>query len=83
MMLVVSGIAVGLIAFILYALDRKAKGEPIAWDTAAKLTMFSGLITSGVVFATTAEIPAVVETVKEAAGELPVAQEMFVGVPTF
>jgi hypothetical protein len=83
MMLVVSGIAVGLIAFILYALDRKAKGEPIAWDTAAKLTTFSGLITSGVVFATTAEIPAVVETVKEAVGELPAVQEMFVGVPTF
>ena len=83
MMLVVSGIAVGLIAFILYALDRKAKGEPIAWDTAAKLTTFSGLITSGVVFATTAEVQAVVETVKEAAGELPVVQEMFVGVPTF
>ena len=57
-MLVVAGIAVGLIAFILYALDRKAKGEPIAWDTAAKLTMFSGLVTSGVVFATTADVPA-------------------------
>jgi hypothetical protein len=83
MMLVVSGIAVGLIAFILYALDRKAKGEPIAWDTAAKLTMFSGLVTSGVVFATTADVPAVVETVKEAAAELPAVQEMFVGVPTF
>lgn len=82
-MLVVSGLAVGLIAFILYALDRKAKGEPIAWDTAAKLTTFSGLITSGVVFATTTDVPAVVESVKEAAAHISDAQEMFVGVPTF
>lgn len=83
MMIVVAGLAVGLIAFILYALDRKSKGESIAWDTAAKLTTFSGLITSGVVFATTADVPAVVETVKQAAAEVPVTQDMFVGVPTF
>lgn len=84
-MIVVAGVAVGLIAFILYALDRKAKGEPIAWDTAAKLTTFSGLVTSGVVFATTADVPTVVETVKESvsAASIPDVQEMFVGVPTF
>ncbi len=69
-----------LVCFILYALDRKSKGEPIAFDTAGKLSLFGGLLTSGVVFATTSEIPAVVETVTEA---IPDVQDMFVGKPTF
>lgn len=78
MMIIVSGVAVALVCFILYALDRKSKGEPIAWDTASKLSIFGGLLTSGVVFATTAEV---VETVKDIVPE--VTQEMFVGKPTF
>lgn len=81
MMLVVSGVAVALVCFILYALDRKSKGEPIAWDTAGKLSVFGGLLTSGVVFATTADIPTVVEVAKEATTEI--AQDMFVGKPSF
>lgn len=80
-MLIISGVAVALVCFILYALDRKSKGEPIMWDTAGKLSLFGGLLTSGVVFATTADIPQVIEVVKE---ELPeITQDMFVGKPTF
>lgn len=69
-----------LVCFILYALDRKSKGEHIAFDTAGKLSLFGGLLTSGVVFATTSEIPTVVEAVTEA---IPDVQDMFVGKPTF
>lgn len=80
-MIVIAGVAVALVCFILYALDRKSKGEPIAWETASKLSMFGGLLTSGIVFATTSDIPTVVETVKETLPD--VAQDMFVGKPTF
>jgi len=81
MMIAIAGVAVALVCFILYALDRKSKGEPIAWDTASKLSLFGGLLTSGVVFATTSDIPAVAEVVKDVVPE--VAQDMFVGKPTF
>jgi hypothetical protein len=79
MMIVIAGVAVALVCFILYALDRKSKGEPIAWDTASKLSLFGGLLTSGIVFATTSDIPTVIETVKETVTET----DMFVGKPTF
>jgi hypothetical protein len=84
MMIVVASVAVALVAFILYALDRKSKGEPIAWDTAGKLSLFGGLITSGVVFASTTD--GVVEAVKTVAENVPIVssvQDMFVGQPTF
>ena len=79
--LIVASIAVAMVAFILYAIERKSKGEPIVWEHAGKLSVFSGLITSGVVFATSGEgmpdlTKAVVETVAP-------VQEMFVGTPTF
>jgi len=87
MMIVIASIAVALVAFILYALERKAKGEPISWEQAGKLSLFGGLITSGVVFATTAEaVPEVVtNVVSEVANtvNIPEVQEMFVGVPSF
>ena len=81
MMLVITGVAVALVCFILYALDRKSKGGPISWESAGKLSLFGGLLSSGVVFASTTELPAVVETVKDVVPE--VAQDMFVGKPTF
>lgn len=81
MMIVIAGIAVALVAFIIYALDRKSKSEPLAWDTAGKLSLLSGLITSGVVFATTAEVPVIPEVVKTVTEV--VEDEMFVGKPTF
>jgi hypothetical protein len=84
MMIIIASIAVSLVAFILYALDRKSKGEPIAWDTAAKLSLFGGLITSGVVFASTSDgVVEVVKTVSENVPAIPSVQDMFVGQPTF
>ena len=81
MMIVVTSLAVAMVTFILYALDRKAKSEPISWETAGKLSLFGGLITSGVVFATTAE--GVTEVAKKVAETVTSAQDMFVGQPTF
>jgi hypothetical protein len=84
MMIVITSVAVALVAFILYALDRKSKGEPILWETAGKLSLFGGLITSGVIFATTSE--GVVEAVKVVSEQIPAVtsvQDMFVGQPTF
>jgi len=85
MMIIVASIAVALVAFIVYALDRKSKGEPISWETAGKLSLFGGLLTSGVVFATTADgVSDVVKTVSENIPAVPSAvQDMFVGLPTF
>lgn len=85
MMIVIAAVAVSLVAFILYALERKAKGESISWEHAGKLSLFAGLITSGVVFATTTE--AVSEVVTNSASAvtavIPDIQEMFVGTPSF
>ena len=85
MMIVFAAVAVALVAFILYALERKTKGEPISWEHAIKLSLFGGLITSGVVFATTAEpvTTVVAETVSSVAAAVPDVQEMFVGTPSF
>jgi len=79
MMIVIASVAVSLVAFILYALERRSKQEPIVWEDALKLSVFGGLLSAGVVFAATAE------TVKEVAGavDVPSIQEMFVGTPTF
>jgi hypothetical protein len=79
MMLIVASIGVALVAFILYALERRGKNESIVWEDAFKLSLFGGLVTAGVVFASTAE------TVQEVVGavEVPNLQEMFVGTPTF
>jgi hypothetical protein len=81
MMIVIAALSVGIVAFILYALERRSKGEAISWEHAGKLTLFSGLITSGVVFATTAEsLPEVVTSVSEKISDV---QDMFVGTPSF
>jgi hypothetical protein len=81
MMIVVAPIAVAIVCFILYALDRKSKVEPIDWSQASKLSAFGGLITAGVVFATTTEnIPDLTKPLQTIVSE---TQDMFVGVPTF
>ena len=85
-MIIVASIAVGIVSFIIYALERKSKNEPIVWESAAKLSIFGSLITAGVVFGTSAEIipesvassiPATITATTDA------VQEMFVGTPTF
>jgi hypothetical protein len=74
-------VGVALVSFILYALDRRAKEQPIDWFTAAKLMAFGGLMAGGVVYVT--QSPETVELIKEVIPEGPVIQEMFVGTPTF
>lgn len=76
--LIIASVGVALVCFILYALDRRSKGEPIDWLQASKLTTFGGLLTSGVVFATTTD--GVSEAMKVVTEE---AQDMFVGQPSF
>ena len=83
MMIVITSVAVALVAFIVYALERRGKKEPIVWEDAAKLSLFSGLVTSGVVFATTSDIPAVIEGVKTVTESISDNQDMFVGIPSF
>jgi hypothetical protein len=80
-MIIITGAAVAIVCFILYALDRRSKGEPIAWDTAGKLSIFGGLLSSGIVFATTADTSTITDVVKDVAPEI--TQDMFVGKPTF
>jgi len=77
-MLVIVSVAVALVSFIIYALERKSKDEPIVWTDALKISAFGGLISAGIVFTTTAE--PIKEVVKEA---VPAVQEMFVGTPSF
>jgi hypothetical protein len=80
MMIVLASVAVAIVCFIIYALDRRAKKESISWEHALKISLFGGLITAATVFATSVE--GVSEIVKNV--ELPtVVQDMFVGVPTF
>ena len=78
-MLVIASISVALVAFILYALERRTKQEPIVWEDALKMSVFGGLITSGVVFASTAE------TIQEVVSSVDIkdVQDMFVGTPSF
>lgn len=80
-MLVYISIIVSLVCFILYVLDRRMKEEPIDWLTAIKVTLIGGVLSGGTGYALdTSEIPSVSE-VTEVAKD--VAQEMFVGVPSF
>ena len=83
MMLVISSIAVALVVFIIYALERRSRDKPIDWVDASKLSLFGGILTSGVVFATTSDVA--VSDVAEAVTniEIPSVQDMFVGAPTF
>jgi hypothetical protein len=83
--LIIASVAVALVAFIIYALERKSKSEPIVWEHAAKISVVGGLLTAGVVFSTTADIiPNIVtETVPSVAATASAVQEMFVGAPSF
>jgi hypothetical protein len=84
MMMLVVPVAVALVCFIIYAIDRRSKGEPISWESALKLSGFGGMLASGVVFATGPEVvQEAVNVAAEASPALAAAQEMFVGVPTF
>ena len=79
MMLVVASLGVALVSFIIYALERRSKSEPIVWEHEIKLFLFSGLMTSGVVYATENPLPDVTKIVEN----IPAVQDMFVGTPSF
>lgn len=78
-MIVIATLSVALVTFIIYALERRSKGEAIVWENALKLSLFGGLVTSGVVFAATTDVAKDVGSIVD----IPVVQEMFVGTPTF
>lgn len=78
-MIVIASVAVALVCFIVYALERRSKSESINWIDAGKITMFGGIISACVVFATTSEV--VVDAVKNI--EISAVQDMFVGKPQF
>ena len=79
MIIAIAAISVALVCFIVYALERRSKGEPIDWTDAGKLSLFGGIISAGVVFATTTDV--VTDAVKNM--EVPSVQDMFVGKPSF
>jgi predicted cation transporter len=79
MMIPIAAVSVALVCFIIYALERRSKSEKIDWMDAGKLSLFGGIITAGVVFATTTDV--VVDAVK--AAEIPAVQDMFIGRPQF
>ncbi len=83
MMIVVASLAVAIVSFIVYALERRSKKEPIVWEDAAKLSIFSGIITSGVVFASTTDVTAVKDVANVVTETASATQDMFVGTPTF
>jgi hypothetical protein len=70
--------AVMIVAALLYVLERRSKSVPVDYLDLAKLTLGSGVITSGVVYTVgTDSVVEVAETVTTA------AQDMFVGKPDF
>ena len=79
MMIVIAAVSVALVCFIVYALERRSKNEPIVWVDAGKLSIFGGIITAGVVFATSSEV--VADAVKTM--EIPSVQDIFVGKQSF
>jgi hypothetical protein len=81
MLLVVASLSVAIVAFIVYALERRAKEEPIIWEHAGKLSLFGGIVTAGILFVSNADTKAVAETI--ASIEMPSTQDMFVGTPSF
>jgi len=81
MLLIVAALGVAIVAFIVYALERRAKDEPIVWEHAGKLSLFGGLVTAGIVFVTSADTGVITDTI--ASIEVPTTQDMFVGIPTF
>lgn len=78
-MIPIAALSVALVCFIVYALERRSKSQPIDWLDAGKLSLFGGIITAGVVFATTTDV--VTDAVKNM--EIPSVQDMFVGKPQF
>ncbi len=80
MMIIYIPIAVSLVCFILYALDRRSKNEAIDWATAIKMMIFGASLSGGIVYVLKSDTT---ELVINSLPEIPIVEEMFVGVPTF
>jgi uncharacterized membrane protein YsdA (DUF1294 family) len=80
-MIVYITIIAALICFILYVLDRRMRDESIDWMTALKISLVGALLSGGVGYAMSENPAELVKAVVEKAPEL--AQEMFVGTPSF
>jgi hypothetical protein len=79
MLIVIASLSVALVSFIVYALERRSKSQSIDWFDAGKITVFGGILSACVVFATSTEV--VADAVKNL--EIPSVQDIFVGKPTF
>lgn len=78
-LLMVAIVVVGAVA--MYMLDRYQKKQEISWADAGKIGVGAGILTGGVLVATTTDAgSAVVDAVKSGAAS---ASEMFVGKPSF
>jgi hypothetical protein len=82
MMKLYIAVGVALTCFILYALDRKSKGEKIEWDIASKLSVFGGLLSGGVAYVASSPTT-ILEVASSTVPDIQVAQDIFVGTPTF
>lgn len=82
MIITYAAIGVAITCIILYALDRKSRDEPIEWDVGLKLSSLGGMLSAGVAYAASAQT-SILDIAKEVAPEIAVAQDMFVGSPTF
>lgn len=81
-MLTYVAIGVAITCFVLYTLDRKSKEEPVEWDVALKLSSLGAVLSGGVAYAVS-NPNAMVSMAKDIVPEIPIAQDMFVGTPTF
>jgi preprotein translocase subunit YajC len=78
-LLMVAIVVIGAVA--MYMLDRYQKKQEISWTDAGKIGVGAGILTGGVLVATTTDAgTAVVDAVKSGAAS---ASEMFVGKPSF
>ena len=87
-MLVYICVISSLVCFILYVGDRRMRDESIDWTAALKVSLIGALLSGGGYyvsdFTQVAEVAQVVEVAQTTVPQVTeLAQEMFVGVPTF
>ena len=83
MLVIIVAASVALASFIVYALERRSKAEPIVWEDAIKIGLFGGIVSAGIVFVSVGAPESVVATAAAAAVVSETAQDMFVGTPSF
>jgi len=76
-------IAVALVCFVLYAIDRRMNEEPIVWLNAIKLVGIGGLVSGGIAYGISTPEVAVSAVAEVTVPVVETVQEMFVGTPSF